>query len=121
LKLLAGTRSSRVNADEPTLPTGIPTPPDYVEFDETALGFWEEVAPIVHQMGVLTEADRHALGMLADSFARWRRSPDVQTRRDEFRRLLSEFGLTPSSRSSLKVPAAGTKDELGEFLSKRKA
>ena len=117
LKLLAGAQPCRVNRDEPIAPQGIPEPPAYL--DARALEFWGELAPMLGAMRVLTLADRHALALLCDSFSRWREIPGDERRRAEFRRLLAEFGLTPSSRSSIKAPAAPPADPLADFLSRK--
>src|SRR4051794_28860083 len=101
LKLLRGTRKDRVNAAAPSLPAGLPDPPEYL--DPIALEFWEEHAPTLAAAGVLTVADRHGYAMLCDSFSRWQQAPGDQKRRDELRKLLAEFGLTPSGRSTLKL------------------
>ena len=117
IRLLTGVQPCRVNGSEPTVPAGVPDPPDYL--DAAALELWEELAPILAKMGVLTVADRHALGLLCDSFSRWRDMPENTTRRTEFRRLLAEFGLTPSSRSSIKVPSQPPADPLADFLERK--
>ena len=117
LKLLAGVQPCRVNGAEPQGPAGIPTPPDYVSGE--GLELWGELAPMLARMGVLTLADRHALALLCDSFTRWREFPENVARRSEWRRLLAEFGLTPSSRSSIKVPPAAPADPLADFLKKK--
>lgn len=116
LKVLAGTQPCRINGSEPVAPAGIPEPPSYVTGE--GLEFWAELAPMLARMGVLTLVDRHGLGLLCDSYARWREIPGEEKRRQEFRRLLAEFGLTPSSRSSVKVPHAPPADPLADFLKK---
>jgi phage terminase small subunit len=118
LKLLAGVHPYRVNGSEPIAPAGIPDPPGYL--DGRALELWQELAPMLASMGVLTLADRHALALLCDSYSRWREKPADDRRRTEFRRLLAEFGLTPSSRSSIKVAPAPPEDRLAEFLKQRR-
>jgi hypothetical protein len=83
-----------------------------------ALEVWRELVPVLHGMGLLTLADRHALGLLADTYRWWRARPDDARRRDAWRRTLGEFGLTPVGRSSLKVDAPG-RDPLDDFLGKK--
>lgn len=120
LKLLAGVQPCRVNLEEPTAPAGAPEAPGYLRADARAVEFWDEHAPMLAGMGVLTKADRHALALLCDSFSRWQSDRDDHKRREEFRKLLAEFGLTPSSRSGLKVREK-PRDDLGDFLASRKA
>ena len=38
----------------------------------------------------------------------------------QMQRLLSEFGMTPASRSRIQVPEAATEDPFDEFLARRK-
>jgi P27 family predicted phage terminase small subunit len=142
LKVLKGTRPDRIPRDEPTPPEGMPDPPGYL--DERGLGQWRELAPILYQMGLLTEADGMALGLLCHSFSQWRQAeeklqaegPTVpaprggvvtnpwvrisRAARESYLRLLCEFGCTPSSRAGLKVtpPAGEPQDELDKFLAR---
>jgi phage terminase small subunit len=71
--------------------------PTYLEGHGVEL--WDELAPLLDQMGVLTQTDRHSLGMLCDAFSRWRADPMNMKIREEFRRMLGEFGLPPASRT----------------------
>jgi phage terminase small subunit len=119
LKLLANAQPCRVNGAEPVAPPGLPEPPAYL--DGQALDLWHELALLLHGMGVLTLADRHSLGLLCDSYRRWREAPEIQNRREEFRKLLAEFGLTPSSRSAIKLPQKPPADPLADFLGKHRA
>jgi P27 family predicted phage terminase small subunit len=101
---------------------------------------WSELAPVLSRAGLLTEGDRAALAQLCDDYATIRRSidpPDASSAgefdrmrslmssadraRDRYRRMLIEFGMTPSSRSKLGSPAPKPKDDLEEFLATRKA
>lgn len=117
LKILKGTQPCRINRNEPVVPPGIPEPPGFL--DAIGKQFWVEHAQLLAGMGVLTQADKYALGMLAESFARYRQYPDDQRRRDEFRKLLVEFGLTPSARSRLKVDGKKPTDALEAFIQKK--
>jgi phage terminase small subunit len=119
LKVLKGTQANRINRDEPISPPGVPEPPGFL--DAIGKQFWAEHAQMLASMGVLTKADKYALGMLAESFARYRQYPNDQRRRDEFRKMLVEFGLTPSSRSRLKADIAKPADALETFIAKKQA
>lgn len=117
LKVMKGTQPCRVNRNEPEAPAGTPEPPAYL--DAEGLAFWAEVAPLLVAMRVLTTADRHSLGLLCDSYSRWRKDGDDHKRRDEYRKLLAEFGLSPSSRSGLKVEPAKPRDKLAELMARK--
>jgi phage terminase small subunit len=113
LKVLAGVRPCRINRNEPSAPVGVPDAPDYL--DATGKGLWDELAGPLGSTGVLTLADRHALGLLCDTFSRWRAKPGDIKVADQFRKLLAEFGLTPSSRSRIRVNVE-PEDDLDRFM-----
>jgi phage terminase small subunit len=118
VKLAKGTeRKSRINGNEPSLPKMPLEPPGYLSGD--ALAFWSEHAKALIDAGVLRVSDRHAFGLLCESFAAWRAEPTRDTIA-EFRRMLSEFGMTPAARTKVKVESK-PKDALTEFLGKKKA
>ncbi|CEF48235.1 unnamed protein product [uncultured bacterium] len=81
-----------------------------------ARSHWKELAPILSRAGLLTEGDRAGLAMLCDEFRKVQLDPDDGKACDRYRRMLIEFGLTPSSRSRLKSTAEKPKDRLEEFL-----
>jgi P27 family predicted phage terminase small subunit len=143
LKVLRGTRADRIPEGEPTPPAGMPKPPDYL--DKDGRREWRRLAPILHSMDILTLADGAALGLLCDSFVQWRRAAEkitsegptvpaprggvtsspwvriARSARETYLRLLCEFGCTPASRASIKVPppADDSKDELDAFLARK--
>jgi phage terminase small subunit len=57
--------------------------------------------------------------MLCDEYDGIRIDPVDGASRDRYRRLLVEFGLTPSSRSRLKAPVEAPVDHLAELLKKQ--
>lgn len=113
LKILEGDLYT-INRNEPIIPPGSLEPPGWLA--PVAKYKWEELAPILSRAGLLTEGDRDALAMLCDEFARILRDPENAKARDRYRRMLVEFGLTPSSRSRLKSTVEKPKDRLEEFL-----
>lgn len=114
LKILEGAQPCRINRNEPVVPAGSTEPPSWL--DGKALDHWRELAPILREAGLLTSADRPALAQLCEAYRRWREDPDDSKAQDLYRRLLVEFGLTPSSRSRIKTTAEKPKDALEEFL-----
>lgn len=131
-KILEGTRKDRINQREPKPPPVIPDPPDIL--DEIAQGEWGRLAPMLEQCGILTEIDGNALAALTTWFSRWvqaermvqksglivkapktgvpMQNPALSVANkalQEMTKLLTEFGMTPSSRS--KVAAVFAKKE----------
>ena len=117
------------------------TPPECLS--DAAKLKWAELAPLLRDLGVLTVADRDALSLLAESWARWaeaeRRirvhglvvtagpgssvpmiSPYLSIARHaqrEVSRLLEQFGCTPSSRSRVSaVPATAPDGDHTRFF-----
>lgn len=117
LKLLEGTRKDRINDGEPRFRSdlaGLTVPPGWLS--DLAVVHWNELATVLHGAGLLTEGDRPALALLCEEYASLRTDPTDSKARDRYRRMLVEFGLTPSSRSRLKLPAEPAADELDTFL-----
>ncbi len=142
LKILNGVRESRINRQEPTTLSGIPDPP--VGLSVAAAQEWRRLAAILSNMGVLTVADADALRLLCEAIVREREAVaqiasagylivlenSVQLHplhrvAEEARRtimtLLAEFGITPSSRSRIKLPATPQSNPLQEFLAQNPA
>lgn len=122
LKVIQGTqRADRINHNEPKPDPCIPEPPEHLKGE--ALSEWRRLSKILYRLGLLSEIDRSALAAYCVVWARW---VDAETRlQDEpqviiskngqpfqnptlgianraldlMRSYLSEFGMTPSSRS----------------------
>lgn len=118
LKLLDGTRSDRVNRDEPALPKGHTEAPGWLEGD--ARSHWNELAPMLHKAGLLTEGDRPALALMCAAYGRLRLDPLDDKANDLYRRMLIEFGLTPSARSRIKATTEKPKDAMADFLARKR-
>ena len=130
LKIARGNPSQhRIADDEPQPSTDIDlNVPKLLKGDRVAKAEWNEKAPMLHRLGLLTEADRDALIMYCATFARWQRaerhlrkegeiliskrnkypypSPYLHIAKDaltQCRALLLEFGLTPVSRTRAHV------------------
>jgi len=143
LKIVRGTlRKDRIRHDEPELPRGMPEMPERLAADAVAVEKWNELSKILFDLGVLTIADGEALATLCELHAAEQAclkelrevGPTIHTDLGGVKpnpagslyrsiaalknSLLSEFGLTPSSRT--KVGAAQDskpKDDLEEFFS----
>jgi P27 family predicted phage terminase small subunit len=140
LKVLAGNPGKRkLNHSEPIAP-GIPECPEFL--DTEAKAEWFRTAKVLTDMGVLTKADRSALAAYCVAYSRWVHAEDqvkkygfiVKSPEKGFpmkspyltvadqaleimRKLMVEFGMTPSSRSRLRLadmcPAG---DEFDRFM-----
>ncbi len=126
IKKMQGTlEKSRVNKAEPDLPVSIPKIPDY--FDKYAIEAFEFLGVKTYEMRIVTEADKMALELLAESYSEYRKAIEIikdkgltysirdrsgneiikprpenlikDKAMNRMRSLLTEFGLTPSSRA----------------------
>ena len=138
LKVVRGTdRADRRNDEAPT-PAQV-RPPMPSTLTDTAQANWDRFCTVLENMGVLTIADEFALEQLVEAYADWRQAheviaaesthyvtesstggtmirahPAVAMRSDAGRRfhsLLSEFGLTPASRSKVSVATGGVEQD----------
>jgi len=130
----------RRNQNEPVAPEGAPECPDHLS--EPAKMEWYFMTNVLDEMGLLSRADRAALEIYCQTFGEWRHACDMVARhgaviqmktkagilpkRNPFdlirertattcAKLLTEFGLTPSSRSRVAVEKKAT-DDFAEFL-----
>lgn len=112
LKLVKNNPGRRpLNKNEPQADGKIGAPPN----DWPALGrrLWYELRKQIPE-GVATASDRAAFELLVRLFAHVRASPENLTPSlaAQIRCLLGEFGCTPSSRTTLSVPAPRKSDDL---------
>ena len=141
IRVLEGNPGKRaINDREPTPPPGVPDCPDYL--DDEAKAEWFRTAKVLSDMGLLSLADRTALAAYCVVYSRWLKaeeqvkkfgsivkSPEkgfpmkspylsvADQALDAMHKFMVEFGLTPSSRSRIRVPAGGqAKDEFDAFL-----
>jgi P27 family predicted phage terminase small subunit len=139
LKLLEGTRADRLNPHEPKFPPSPVDPPAHLTGH--ALAHWNELAPMLIEMGRLTLADRPALEMLCIEYGDIERAREqgpleritnharkttirvdpntADSARKRYLAWLREFALTPSSRLRVSTAAAPPANRLGEFLKQR--
>ena len=144
LKLVKGTaRPHRLNKDEPKPTVAQPEPPALL--DERAKAKFVAMAEMLARHGVMTELDAGALARYAVVWCRWvdaeaeikRRGPVVKTEGGnviqnpflavankcllQMAQLESEFGLTPSSRSRIRMAEpTETVDPFEEYLNRGK-
>ena len=143
LKIISGTtRGKATEATQARLSDT--TPPAFIS--DRARQHWPELARLLADMGVLSDGDLIALGLLCETLCEWveacrtveaegatyactteagatmvRAHPAVAQRADAARRvqsLLSEFGLTPSARAKVQgLPPLPGDDPAREFFS----
>ena len=143
LKLLKGTaQPCRMNKNEPKpksdsvkMPTGL---------NAEAKKCWKAVSEQLKEVGILTNLDAHALSMYCITYARWLDANDKIEKMgaiikapsgypiqnpylsisnkalDQMRAIMTEFGMTPSSRSKITTTPVEETDELQSYLKRRK-
>lgn len=142
LKIAKGTlRKDRQRPDEPDAPRGIPEMPARLAVDKIAQEKWAELSVMLHELGVLTTSDGEALATLCEvhsaeqaCLAELRASgaaitadsgavksnpagPLYRSLAALKGNLLSEFGLTPSSRTKVGAKKDDKpKDDLEDFF-----
>lgn len=140
LKVLSGNPGRRpLNDREPTPMPGGPECPEWL--DDEAKIEWQRICAELQGMGILSTADRAALAMYCTAWSRWKmaeeqvrkfgpivKSPEkgfpmkspyltiADQAMETMRKLMVEFGLTPSSRSRIRRPDDNAVDELNAFL-----
>ncbi len=144
IKIMRGSdkqHPERMNRSEPTVPNDSPICPPHV-VDEIAKAEWVRMCDTLQEMGMLSSAWQQALEIYVNSYAKWRKavemvdkiglatvtkngkgetvivrnpfSSEAHRYGDECFRLLTEFGLTPSSKT--RVSKADASDDLMDFL-----
>ena len=140
IRILEGTQRGPAKR-EPSLLKGVPPMPERLSVDAIAVEKWHELAGILTRMGVLTTGDGEALATLCEVHSAEQSclmqlraggavmhtdlggvkpnpaGPMYRSLVAMKASLLSEFGLTPSSRTKLATQVEVKKDELEEFFS----
>ena len=136
LKLLKGVSPYRINDKEPkpksvsgALPSGWGA-----HMSDGAKRFWKRYAPVLSNLGVLTEADLPAFRILSELWAQWVGTQSMMRKsakdpklvlsyiqvakliETQVLRYLQEFGMTASSRGNIVVVGQNDDDEDRGFL-----
>lgn len=143
MKVLKGTEQPcRTNKREPKLPVERSIVPKWLS--DRAKEAYLDLSEVLADMQVLTKADRMALEMLCEAYASYRDAteyirdngltyelitksgdvmrrahPEVAIASDSYklvRSLMTEFGLTPASRSKVSAAGEEQKDPLAEYM-----
>ena len=129
-------REPQVEPGEPEMPAGLP---------KLAQQEWRDIVPRLLEMGVLTRVDGKALAaycvayslamtaaatiekkgvFVKGAYGELKESPAVRVQDKALKLMKSfliEFGLTPASRSKLKIEPKSESDPFAEFLTNRKS
>jgi P27 family predicted phage terminase small subunit len=145
LKVLRGTdRKDRANPAEPNPPalSANAEPPEWLELSDLAKVAWNDIAPMLRAMHVLTQADVVGLSLLCDALAGYvtakrtigeegavywtsgkapmrRAHPAVGIAGENSKfakAMLSEFGLTPAARSRVSAADGEKADPLAKWM-----
>ena len=146
LKVLRGTnRLDRQNKGEmqPPIPESVPYAPRFM--NARAKTEWRRLIGVLLDLGLYTDCDRSAFAMYCQACGRWviaeehcakegeiltseggglYQNPwryEANKAQEQIRRMLPEFGLTPSSRARLSTPELKEQDPFAEFLNKSKS
>lgn len=146
LRIARGNPSQhKLSDDEPTpAPVVDLAVPAHLADDADAVAAWQDKAPMLQRLGLLTEADTDALILYCKTFARWVQAhrelqahgPVLVSRRNKYpivspyvaianqtlaqcHKLLIEFGLTPVSRTRVHVPKDKTSDQKDKYFGAR--
>jgi len=134
IHILKGTdRADRRNKNEPTPDSKIPSAPDILKGE--ALLEWGRITVELDRLGLLTELDRTELAMYCQAYGRWLKferliaekgelykttNGNIQTSpamwvankaMEQCHKFLTEFGMTPSSRSKVSSGGNGQQKE----------
>lgn len=141
LKILDGTQRGAPKR-EPSAPPGAPPMPERLAVEPLAVAKWNELVPILLSMNVLTTGDGEALATLCEVYAAAQAcllelrasGPTIKTDLGGVKpnpagslykglvslqsSLMTEFGLTPSSRVRLGTKQDQPQDELADFFAR---
>jgi P27 family predicted phage terminase small subunit len=144
VKLLRGNPGHRpLNREEPRPAARLPQAPAHLS--EAAKKEWRRAGRTLLRLGLVTEMDRAAFALYCQAWGRWVEAEDALRRHgvmvrspagfpmqspylavanramEQMRSLLSEFGMTPASRTRVHASADDEDDPFEELLRRRKA
>lgn len=140
LKILHGNPGKRpINQQEPKPSPIAPKCPAHL--DKVAKREWKRVSPQLEAIGLLSRIDMAALAAYCQAYGRWVEAESAIRKHgmlikspngypmmspylvisnkavDQMKSFMTEFGMTPSSRSRISVSPAEDKDEMESLLS----
>ena len=145
VKRMAGNPGKRKIRPDLPAPKGVPDMPKRLMVEPVAVDKWREMVPILAELGTLTLSDGEALATLCEVYAATQAcllelrasGPVIRTDSGGVKpnpagplyrglvalqaSLMSEFGLTPSSRVRLGGKAEAPQDELEAFFAADRA
>uniref|UniRef100_A0A6M3KE66 Putative terminase n=1 Tax=viral metagenome TaxID=1070528 RepID=A0A6M3KE66_9ZZZZ len=135
LKIVTGNPGHRpLNENEPQPAKVMPECPSHL--DTGAKKEWKRVAPMLFQIGVLSEIDGTMLATYCQLYSDWVKVSKEKKKKDfelvnggrqnslmliqaalvkDIRSMCSEFGMTPSSRGRLQVPGGKKNNKWGDL------
>lgn len=146
LRLVKGNPSKRaINKNEPKPPSGVPPIPKH--FDKRGKYWFKRMGEELDAVGVMSTLDAKALELLVEAYTEYRHHcevldeegytyqtgsatgekivkahPAAAMKADAWKRIramLSEFGMTPASRSKVEIKAPAGEDPFAKFLKAR--
>ncbi len=140
---MRGSWRADLNRGEPIAPPGAPERPEWL--GEMAAAAWDDLAPMLAEVGVMTMNDGPALALLCETWATWKQATEAMAREGavvatyysngeqsgakpspwatiarnsgaQLHRLFQEFGLTPSARTRIVTTKGGNDDARTRFL-----
>jgi P27 family predicted phage terminase small subunit len=133
----------RRNKSEPEAKRGWPNAPDHVKSDAVAFECWMNVCTTLDELAILTTADQCLMALYCSTYSQWlwlaetvkdgncrdinvqgnaTTTPEAQQVHkyaDRLLKMMSELGLTPSSRSRLHVKKDEETDPFQDWLNDR--
>jgi len=144
LKILRNNPGRRpLNDNEPDPDTEAPAMPKG-RLDDVAKKEWNRMAPLLEKLGLLTEIDHGMFEAMCIAYSDWvkyskqaRERPLIKSQNSNYvqispfitlaqnalknyLKIAAEFGLSPSSRSNLKVEQPKRKSKAEEFMNRKK-
>lgn len=118
LKILTGNPGGRPLPENEPQPTGEAVMPAWLPDYPKAVAVWNEVAPRIQAMGLLTDADQETFARYCTLTAEHRKDPEKfpASKMARLDSLEARFGMDPSSRARL--GGAGKKNAPGNPFAK---